>query len=252
MKGNTMRIAVAGGTGLVGRLVVAELRAGGHEPVIMARSTGVDLTTGAGLERALEGCQAVIDVSNVTTNSEKAAVGFFGAATEHLLDSGQRAGVEHVVALSIIGIYRTPLPYYAGKRHQEQLIAHGPLPWTVMRAAQFHEFAGQMLERTTFGPVAVVPRMLTRPVAAREVATRLVRLAGEEPQGLSLEMAGPEQLRLPDMARQLLSAQGRRKLVLPVRLPGAAGKAMASGDSLPVGEFVQGEETFGEYLAGLR
>jgi uncharacterized protein YbjT (DUF2867 family) len=246
---NTMRIAVAGGTGLMGRLVVDDLRGAGHEPVVLARSTGVDLTTGAGLPAALEGARAVIDVSNVTTTSEKASVAFFEAATQHLLEAGQRAGVRHFVALSIIGVDRVPLGYYAGKRRQEELIAQGPLPWTVLRAAQFHEFAGQILERTTLGPIALVPRMLSQPVAAREVAARLTRLAVGEPQGMATEIAGPQQLQLTDMTRHLLQARGRRTLVLPLPVPGAAGKAASSGGLLPQGEYVTGVETFGEYLA---
>ena len=118
-------IAVAGGTGLVGRMVVEEVRRAGATPVVVARSAGVDLTTGAGLDAALGGVDAVIDASNVETMSAKVSVGFFEAATTHLLAAGERAGVRHHVALSIVGCDRVDLPYYLGKRRQEELVSAG-------------------------------------------------------------------------------------------------------------------------------
>ena len=171
-----MRMAVAGGTGLIGRQVVSLVEQAGHEPVVLARSRGVDLTTGAGLDAALAGAEVVIDVSNVTTLSKKRSVRFFAAATGQLLAAGARAGVRHHVALSIVGIDRVGWGYYAGKLRQEELIRTATVPWTVLRATQFHEFAEQLLARSP-GPLVPVPRMRVQPVAAREVAARLVELA---------------------------------------------------------------------------
>lgn len=114
-----MRVAVAGGTGLVGRYVVEELTAAGHHPVVLARSTGVDLVTGTGLDAALAGAEAVIDVSNVTTTSGKKAIAFFDRVAHTLLDAGEQAGVRHHVLLSIVGIDRVGLGYYQGKLRQE-------------------------------------------------------------------------------------------------------------------------------------
>lgn len=132
------KIAVAGGTGLVGAMVVAEVRRTGATPVVIARSAGVDLTTGSGLAEALDGVDAVIDASNVDTLSAKRSVAFFEAATGRLLAAGEEAGVRHHVALSIVGCDRVDLPYYLGKRRQEALVAAGPVPWSVLRATQFH------------------------------------------------------------------------------------------------------------------
>jgi uncharacterized protein YbjT (DUF2867 family) len=244
-----MRVAVVGGTGLVGRLVVEAARAAGHSPTVVARSTGVDVTTGVGLDDALEGVPVVIDVANLATTSRKASVAFFEAATRHLLSAGQRAGVSHYVALSIVGIDRVDFSYYEGKRRQEQVALSGAVPATVLRATQFHEFAGQLLDRGR-GPVAVVPRMRVQPVAATEVADALVRLAEGNAVGRAPELAGPEQLELTDLARAVLRARGSHRVMVPVRLPGAVGRAMAGGGLLPSGTGPRGVQTFAEWLPG--
>jgi uncharacterized protein YbjT (DUF2867 family) len=171
-----MKIAVAGGTGTAGRFVTGCVREAGHEPVVLARSAGVDLTTGAGLAGALRDVAVVIDVTNVTTLSRARSVAFFGTVTGQLLAAGKRAGVRHHVALSVVGADPVRTGYYLGKLRQEELVLAGTVPGTVLRATQFHEFAGQLLALSK-GPVAFVPRMLSQPVAAREVAAELVRLA---------------------------------------------------------------------------
>ncbi|MFF3562576.1 SDR family oxidoreductase [Streptomyces sp. NPDC002574] len=240
-----MRIAVAGGTGWVGRMVVEAVRATGDVPVVLARSAGVDLTTGAGLDEALHGCATVIDVSNVMTTSRRKSVAFFDAATTQLLTAGARAGVGHHIALSIVGCDRVGLGYYMGKRRQEELVLSAPVPHTVLRATQFHEFAAQMLARR--GPV-VAPRMRSQPVAAREVADALVRLAGGAPAGLAPDLAGPEVLEMDDMVRRLARARGERRLLVPVRLPGATGRALTGGALLPTADGPRGRQTFAEWL----
>lgn len=243
-----MRVAVAGGTGLVGRFVVSALEATGHETVVLARSVGVDLTTGAGLDAALKRADAVIDVSNVTTASRAASVRFFEAATTNLLDAGFRAGVRHHVVLSIVGIDRVDLGYYAGKRRQEELALAGGRPVSILRATQFHEFADQTLDRFTMGPFAAVPRMRTQPVAAREVAEALVALLTGPAVGRAPDLAGPQVHELPDLVRAVLQARGRRTRVLAFRLPGKAGAAMADGGLLPTEDGPRGTQTFDEWL----
>jgi uncharacterized protein YbjT (DUF2867 family) len=241
-----MRIAVAGGTGCIGRLIVETVRAGGDSPVILARSVGVDLTTGKGLAEALAGVTAVIDASNVVTTRKKKAVAFFEAAGSKLLAAEERAGVAHHVVLSIVGCDRVDLGYYFGKRRQEELALAGPVPATVLRTTQFHEFAAQMLERG--GPFPLAPKMLCQPVAAREAAEALVAIARAEPRGLAPELAGPQPEDMPDMIRRLIRARGGRGRALAIRLPGAAGKAMAGGALLPRGEGPRGTQTFAQWL----
>jgi uncharacterized protein YbjT (DUF2867 family) len=142
-----MRVAVAGGTGTVGRHVVAALTAAGHDPVVLARSRGVDLVSGRGLDDVLAGATALVDVSNLTTTRTRESVAFFDAVTRNLVAAGGRAGVKHHVALSIVGMDRLRYAYYEGKRRQEELLLAGPAPASVLRCTQFHEFAGQVLAR---------------------------------------------------------------------------------------------------------
>jgi uncharacterized protein YbjT (DUF2867 family) len=240
-----MRIAVAGGTGLVGRHVVNALA--GHELVVLARSRGIDITTGTGLAEAMAGVDAVIDVSNVTTTRRRASMAFFTAGTKNLMVAGQRAGVRHHVVLSIVGVDRVDLGYYDGKRRQEQLVLDGRVPGSVLRVTQFHEFPGQLLARA-LGPVAVVPRMRVQPVAAREVAGALAALATGPAQGMAPELAGPEEHELVDLARRVARAQGIRRWVLGMRLPGAAGRAVAGGALLPTGPGPRTGLTFEQWL----
>jgi uncharacterized protein YbjT (DUF2867 family) len=228
--------------------VVEELAAAGQEPVVLARSQGVDLVSGAGLDAAMAGAEAVIDVSNVTTTSGKKACTFFESVGRNLLDTGARAGVQHHVALSIVGIDRVGLGYYQGKLRQEEVVKSGRTPWTVLRATQFHEFAEQTLDRVP-KPLAVVPRMRTQPVAAREVAQHLVQLVLAPAQGMAPELAGPRVEQLVDMVRRLLLARRQRRLLLPVKIPGATGAAMTGGGQLPIGPGPRGSQTFDEWLA---
>jgi uncharacterized protein YbjT (DUF2867 family) len=243
-----VRVAVAGATGVTGRYVVRALAAAGHEGVVLARSRGVDVTTGTGLDDAVAGADAVIDVSNLTTMSKKKSVAFFTAGTQRLLAAGQRAGVRHHVALSIVGVDRVDFGYYEGKRRQEELVLAGPVPSSVLRSTQFHEFAGQVLAQGR-GPVAVVPRMRIQPVAAQEVAAALVALATGPAVGYAPELAGPSEEQLVDLARQLLQARRQRRMVLPLRIPGQAGRAMIEGGLLPSGPGPRGEQTFATWLA---
>ena len=241
-----MHIAVAGGTGLIGRMVMDEVERRGDTAAVLARSAGVDLVAGSGIETALAGAEAVIDVSNVVTTSRDRSVEFFDAAGTNLRAAAERVGVRHLVCLSIVGIDRVGWGYYFGKRRQEEIALSGTVPATVLRATQFHEFADQLLQRG--GPVALVPKILSQPIAAREVAAALVELARGPAQGLLPDMAGPAQLHMPDMVRSLLRARGSRRPVLALRVPGAAGKALATGGLLPTGDGARGRQTYAAWL----
>jgi uncharacterized protein YbjT (DUF2867 family) len=242
-----MRIAIAGGTGTLGRYVVDAVRAKGHQPIVISRSRGIDVVTRTGLDDALDGTSVVIDATNVTTVSEKKSTAFFETVTRNLIDAGQRAGVTHHLVLSIVGIDRVNLGYYRGKLAQERVALAGPVPATVLRATQFYEFAAQMLARG--GPFAIVPRMITQPIAAREVADALVVLALGEPVGRASDIAGPEQRQMSDMVRAVVRARGEHRFLVPIRLPGAVGRAMANGGLLPTSDGPRGTQTFEEWLA---
>ncbi|MBW9110274.1 NAD(P)H-binding protein [Microbacterium trichothecenolyticum] len=246
-----MRIAVAGGTGVVGSHVVEALRADGHDPIVLSRRTGVDLTTGAGLDAALDDVDAVIDTANVTTVSAAVATRFFEAATGNLVSAAGRAGVAHVALLSIVGIDRIPHDYLAGKLAQERVVEEGGVPWTILRATQFHEFAGQVFDRAKIGPLHVAPRGRVQPVAAREVGTHLAALAAGAPQGRSADLAGPREERLDDMIKAYARRTGHGGWIPSVSLPGGQMKGMRTGLGLPGPGAVLGSQTFAEWLAEL-
>jgi len=243
-----MQIAVAGATGTVGRHVVEVARARGHQVVELARARGVDLVTGSGLD--LAGVEAVVDVTSVGTQRQEQAEAFFGGVTRSLLAAERAAGVGHHVALSIIGIDDVPTGYYAGKRLQERLVAAAPLGWSILRAAQFHEFAEQALGFVRVGPFSLVPRMLSQPVAALEVAGALVDLVEAGPSGRVADLAGPERLAMVALARRVSRARGLGRRVVPVRLPGAAGRGMRDGSLCAASDGPRGTITFDRWLAG--
>lgn len=242
------RIAVAGGTGVVGAHVVDLARQAGHETVVIARSVGVDVVTGQGLAAALDGVEVVIDVSSIGTLSAKASVAFFEKATRNLLDAEAGAGVRHHLALSIIGAAEAASGYYAGKAAQERILQASGDRWSILRASQFHEFAAQMVQRGAMAGVVVVPKMLSQPVAAAEVAEELVALAEGSPRGFARDVAGPRQERMAEMVRKYLRATRQRHPVLEVRLPGAMGRASADGSLLGGPSAKLGAQTFDEWL----
>ena len=241
-----MKIAVAGGTGVAGRWTVEALRADGHEAIVIARSAGNDLVTGDGLDVALAGVDAVIDATNVASSGKRACSESFEATARTLMRTAAAAGVRHIVALSIIGIDRVPYGYYQGKLHQERVLQESPVPVSILRAAQFHEFPGQYLAKSP-GPVVIVPRWRAQPVAAREVGAALATIAAGDPVAMS-ELAGPREEIMADMIRQVVRARGDRRAVVSVRLPGAAGSAMAAGGGLPAGPGLRGTQTFAGWL----
>ncbi|HEX3955887.1 MAG TPA: NAD(P)H-binding protein [Trebonia sp.] len=206
-----MKVAVAGGTGVVGRLTVEAVRGNGDEPVVLARSTAVELVSGNGLAESLAGAGAVIDVSNIASTRASVVSEFFEATSRNLMRAAAQAGVRHLVALSIVGVDHVPFGYYEGKLRQEEVLAGSPVPVSILRAAQFHEFPGQYLARSS-GRFVVVPKWRTQPVAAREVAAALAALATELPVPMSpvsmSELAGPRQENMADLVRQVLAARG--------------------------------------------
>lgn len=243
-----MKFAIAGATGVVGRHAAEAAAAQGHQVVPLARSLGVDVVSGEGLAARLDGVDAVIDCLNVPTTRKRPAVDFFTTTSSNLLAAEEQAGVAHHVLLSIVGIDKVPFGYYDGKVAQEQRVRDSGRPATILRATQFHEFAEQMLERAKVGPVVVAPKMLSAPVAAREVGAALAELATGAPQAATLEMGGPEQLEMSRLVGRVGKAVGAGKVV-SARLPGAAGKAMTAGHLVPAEPWRVGVQTWDEWFA---
>ncbi|MEU8197538.1 NAD(P)H-binding protein [Microbispora amethystogenes] len=244
-----MRIAVAGATGNIGSLTVAALERDGHDVVRVSRSLGVDLMTGEGLDKALDGVEAVVDAISSEATDRDEAVAYFGTTTRNLLAAEERAGVRHHVLLSIIGIHRVEgNAHYAGKREQERLVSAGPVPWTIVPVAQFHDFAETVVSWTEQDGVATIAPLLVQPIAPADVADVLAEIATGEPRGRHADVAGPEPQDLVDMARRTLAARGRTVKLVPT-WSGLFGTSMA-GDVLLPGEGARiAPTTFDEWLA---
>jgi len=244
-----MRIAVAGGTGRIGRLTIAALGGAGHQAVPLSRSGGVDAYTGAGLADALRGADAVIDVTNTPAADEAQVVDFFGTVTGNLLAAEERAGVRHHVLLSIVGIDRNRrVPHYAGKREQERLVAGGPVPWSIVQATQFHDFAAMVAGWAERDGTATIAPLLVQPIAPADVAAVLAEVVTAPPLGARLEIAGPETQDLVDMARRTYAARGQGVRLVPT-WRGNFGTDMAGETLLPAADARLGATTFDDWLA---
>ena len=196
---------------------------------------------------ALHGADAVIDVSNLFATRAAPAIAFFQTGTRNLLDAGKAAGVRHHVVLSIVGIDEVEYGYYLGKRAQERAAQDSGAAVSVLRATQFHEFPGQVMQRIK-GPIVAMPKMRVQTVAASEVATALVALAAGPAVGRAPDLAGPQERQLTELAKQLLTARGSRKPVWGISVPGRAGRAMRSGALIPQGG-TRAVITFEQWLA---
>ena len=242
-----MRIAVAGATGRAGRYVVEILEARGHDVVPIARSTGVDVITGDGLAEALTGAECVVDLSTGPSPDEAAATEFFTTATRNLQARGAEAGVQRLVVVSIVGIDRFTSGYNAAKLAQEKAVLEGAIPARILRATQFHEFVGALVDWGRDGDVARVPEMRTQLVAARTVAEALADLAsdpGAVP-GPTLEIAGPREESMVDAARRLTAKRGEA-----VRIEGVTWDPLyEQGAALPGPDATLAGPTFEEWLA---
>ena len=244
-----MRIAIAGGTGRIGQLTSAALDGAGHQTVPLSRAAGVDAYAGSGLADALRGADALIDATNTTAGDEAEIVDFFGTVTQNLLAAGEKAGVRHHVLLSIVGIdHNQRVPHYAGKLEQERLVAGGPVPWSIVRATQFHDFAAMVAGWAEQDGTATIAPLLVQPIAPVDVAAVLAGVAAREPLGTRLDIAGPQTEDLVDMARRTFAVRGQDIRLVPT-WRGIFGLDMA-GEVLLPGEGARlGTTTFADWLA---
>jgi uncharacterized protein YbjT (DUF2867 family) len=244
-----MRIAVVGATGRIGRITVELLEGAGHEPVPISRTGGIDVTTGAGLDDALAGAEAVIDAINLAGADGDETAALFRTATTNLLAAERRAGVGHHVLLSIVGIDRVPdNAHYQGKRAQEEAVADGGVPWTVVAATQFYDFPLMIASGSRDGDTVTVPPLLMRPIAPEDVASVLVEAALGEPRG-RLEIAGPHTEDAVDMARRSFAARGELIGIVPTWDGGRFSTSMAGNVLLPGPDARLFKKTFEEWLA---
>jgi uncharacterized protein YbjT (DUF2867 family) len=244
-----MRIAVAGATGNIGSLTATALERNGHEVVRISRSLGVDLLTGEGLDDALAGVEAVVDATSAPATEQAETVRYFGAITRNLLAAEERAGVRHHVLLSIVGISRVEgNAHYAGKREQERLVVAGPVPWTIVPATQFHDFAATVVSWTEQDGVATIAPLLVQPIAPSDVADVLAEIGAGEVRGRYVDVAGPEPQDLVDMARRTNGARGHEVQLVPT-WSALFGPAMAGNVLLPGENARIAPTTFDQWLA---
>ncbi|WP_109001596.1 SDR family oxidoreductase [Streptomyces rishiriensis] len=239
-------ILVTGGTGTLGRLVTERLRADGHEVRVLSRRTppyAVDLREGGALlDSAVAGVDTVVHCASSPRGGDERAAG-------HLIAAARRAGVRHLVYISIVGVDRVPYGYYRAKLAVEKLVEESGLGWTVLRATQFHDLLVQAFQALARVPVLLLPAGVSaQPVEVAEVADRLAELAVGAPAGRAEDMGGPEVRTAESLARAFLKASGRRCAVLNVPLFGAAYRGFCSGGHLAP-ERAVGKGTFEDYLA---
>lgn len=202
-----MKFLVLGGTGLIGKQLVPLLRAAGHEVVPASPSTGVNAVTGEGLSAALKGVQVVVDVANSPSFEDKPVMDFFEKSGKNLMPAEAAAGVRHHVALSVVGTDRLQASgYFRAKLVQENLIKAGSIPYTIVRATQFFEFVGAIAQSGGDGKATRLPPAMMQPIASADVAAALARVALEPPLGATIDIAGPDPIRMDDLARQYLTA----------------------------------------------
>lgn len=241
-------ILVTGGTGTLGRLVTERLRSDGHDVRVLSRRSqpyAVDLRGGAGpgLDAAVAGVDVIVHCASTPRGGDE-------RAARNLIEAARKAGVGHLVHISIVGVDRVPLGYYRAKLAVEKLAEESGLGWTVLRTTQFHDLVLRVLAGAARLPVLLLPAGVSdQPIAADEVAARLAELAAAPPAGRVADMGGPQVRTFTDLAHAYLRATGKRRPVLRVPLAGRTYRAMRAGGHLAPGRAV-GKGTFEEFLAG--
>ncbi|MBP1888395.1 SDR family oxidoreductase [Sinorhizobium mexicanum] len=240
-----MKIVVIGGTGLIGSKTVAVLRQGGHEVVAASPKRGVNTLTGEGLEEALAGAQAVIDLSNSPSFDAEAVLEFFEASGRNLLAAEAAAGVRHHVVLSIVGTDRLPdQGYCRAKVAQEKLIEASGIPYTIIRSTQFLEFLGAIVDASTDGGVVRLAPGLLQPIAADDVA----EVAFANPRNGIVEIAGPERAPFNEIVARYLKAVGDRRIVVKDPQARYFGARLEETSLVPLGEARLGRFNLEEWL----
>jgi uncharacterized protein YbjT (DUF2867 family) len=210
-----MKIVVIGGSGLIGSNIVHRLGLNSHEAVVASPSTGVNTITGQGLAEVLEGAQVVVDVANSPSFEDRAVLEFFETSGRNLLAAEADAGVEHHVALSIVGTDRLPENgYFRAKLAQEDLIKASKIPYTILRATQFFEFIAGIVNSGADGDTIRLSPALIQPIAADDVSAVLADLAVGAPVNGIVEVAGPDRFPLDELARKFLAARHDKRQVI--------------------------------------
>jgi uncharacterized protein YbjT (DUF2867 family) len=243
---------VTGGTGTLGRQVVPLVQKAGWKVRVLSRHAqdrgdgieyvAADLLQGDGLDAALEAVEVVVHLAGGPKGDD--------VGTRNLVRAAERTGVRHLVHISVTAVDQLPLTYFKSKLGAEQAVRQSSIPWTVVRAAQFHDFALKTVQALAKLPVMPVPGgVRIQPVDARDVAARLVELALGEPAGLVPDLVGPKVYSLGELAGDYLRATGKRRLSMPIRVPGKVGKVYRAGGNLTLTGATVGPRTWEDFLA---
>jgi uncharacterized protein YbjT (DUF2867 family) len=210
-----MKISVFGATGLIGSKVVDLLEGDGHDVVAASRASGVDVLTGEGLADAMAGADVLVDVTNSPSFDDDPVMDFFTRSSANLVAAAEEAGVGHYVALSIVGADGLPdSGYMRAKVVQEKAIAESGLPYSIVRATQFHEFAAAIVASLDAGDEVRAPQAKIQPIAAEDVAAEVAHVAEEAPLNGVVNIGGPDKVSFADLARAVLARQGSDKAVV--------------------------------------
>ena len=244
-----MKIVVIGGTGLIGSKTVANLRKGGHELVAASPNSGVNTITGEGLNEALAGAQVVIDLANSPTFEDKAVLEFFETSGRNLLTAEAAAGARHHVALSIVGIDRSPdNGYFRAKIAQEKLIKASGIPYTIIRSTQFLEFLAAIAASSSDGNIVSISPGLFQPIAADDVAAIVAEVALAAPRNGIVEIAGPERTPFNEFVARYLKAVGDPRKVVSDPEARYYGSRVEERSLVPLGEARLGRIGFDEWF----
>lgn len=245
-----MKIVVIGGTGLIGTKLVAQLTARGHEAVAASPNTGVNTLTGEGLAEALKGAQVVVDVANSPSFEDKAVLEFFETSGHNLMAAEAVAGVQHHVALSVVGTERLQdSGYFRAKLAQEKLIKASPIPYTIVRATQFMEFLGAIAQAGTEGQTVRLSPAMVQPIASDDVAAAMADAAQGTPVNGMVEIAGPERVGLSGLVQRYLTAMGDPRTVVADAKAPYFGLQLDDGSLTPGDKPTLGATTFENWLA---
>jgi len=216
-----MKIVVIGGSGLIGKKIVNNLRQRGHEVVAASPSLGVNTITGEGLAEALNSTQVVVDVTNAPSWEDQAVLEFFETSTRNLLAAEVTAGVSHHVALSVVGTERLlQSGYFRAKKAQEELIQNSKIPYTIVRATQFFEFVGGIADVATDGDTVRLPSALMQPIVSDDVAAAVADSSLDVAVNGIVDVAGPDQIPMDEFVRQYFSVvKDKRQVVTDDNAP---------------------------------
>lgn len=245
-----MKIVVIGGSGLIGKKLVARLRAKGHDVVAASPSSGVSTLTGEGLSEALSGARVVVDVANSPSFEDQAVLEFFETSGHNLHAAEKVAGVQHHVALSVVGTDGLLASgYFRAKMAQENLIKSSGIPYTIVRATQFFEFVGAIAQSATDGKTVRLSPVLMQPIVSDDVAAALADVATAEPLNDTIDLAGPESIPMDELVRRFLRASHDPREVITDPTAGYFGTPVNDRSLRPTGDSRIGPTRYGDWLS---